>query len=247
MSKFLVKISIHPSWNKFFAEPQVIKELKKIDIALIGVSFTPGTNVALRFAELDLKKIKVSIWGKDPYPQYGVATGRSFEVAGVTSWFDTDVNSSLKNIIKLIHKGYTESNQGASIEVVRNDIHSREFPILPPNKAFSDWESQGVLFLNTAFTCEVDKIGSHLSLWKPFFQLLMEYITTENPNISYFLWGHAKKYEKPLKKLGVNEKQLYLSNHPCTNGDAGGYQNGTKFLNCPCFKETFRTVFWIKE
>lgn len=249
-SIFLKGLKIHPSWDAFFAKPDVLQELQSIESELVGTNYTPQANVVLRFAEVDLKKVQTTIYGKDPYPQAGVATGRSFEVSGVKEWSDPSLNSSLRNIIKLIHKSYMKLEMGVSIETVRNDIKSGKFPILSPNKAFSKWEENGALFLNTAFTVEVGGIkeaGSHLKIWKPFFALLMAYMVKENPDIRYLLWGDAKKYAKQLSKKGVAEDNLYRAKHPCTNGDSGGYKNGSSFLECPCFNDTMESMKWVTK
>lgn len=252
MSKsiFLQGLTIHSSWERFFADSAVLQELQNIENQLAGTNYTPQANVALRFAEVDLKAVRTTIYGKDPYPQAGVATGRSFEVGGVNSWFEKRVNSSLRNIIKLIHKAFMGLEKGASIETVRKDIENGVFPILPPDQAFSHWEENGALFLNTAFTVEVggiDEAGSHLKIWKPFFTLLMAYMVKENPDIRYFLWGDAKKYTKQLTKIGVSDDMLYRAKHPCTNGDNGGYKNGSSFLECPCFNDTMDSMKWVTK
>lgn len=246
-SVFLSAITIHESWKPFFERENILNILDDIEQA-IDNTYTPAAPLVLRFATTDLKKKKVMIIGKDVYPQAGVATGRCFEVNGVTNWEDKRVNSSLKNVLKLIHKSYFNHDKGCSIGKVREDIQTKQFPILPPDQAFSHWEKEGVLFLNTAFTCEVggfEKAGSHLDVWKPFFKELLEYIVAENPDIRYFLWGDARKYSKILNRFGVHSDYLYESKHPCTNGDNGGYDKGTNFLNNPCFKETFNVIKWV--
>lgn len=248
-SILLQQLSIHPTWEDFFTRTDITNLLTEIE-SNIGHHFTPEPTKALRFAETDLAKVKVIIIGKDPYPQEGIATGKAFEVNGVSSWFDKGVNNSLKNMIKAIHKAYFKLDTGATIAEVREDIEHGKFPILPPNKAFNEWEKQGVLFLNTAFTCEVGGIkqaGSHLSIWKPFFNELLIYITKINPHIRYFLWGDARKYEKALRNENVSEENLYLSLHPCTNGDKGGYIHNSRFLNNPCFIDTALDIDWVKE
>lgn len=246
-SSFLASTQIHPSWEEFFQQAHIQQQLLNIQNT-IGQPFTPTPNLVLRFATVNLANVKVIILGKDPYPQEGVATGRSFEVNGVSNWFDKKVNSSLKNIIKLMHKTYMKRDMGASIAEVRADIQSGTFPILPPNQAFDDWERKGVLFLNTAYTCQIGGIeasGSHLQIWKHFFEALLQYITKNNQDIRYFLWGDARKYQKILVQNNVAPAHIYLSLHPSTNGDAGGYENNTRFLNCPCFLETEDMVEWV--
>lgn len=248
-SIFLKDIKIDNSWKDFFNRKDIIGLLSNIEKE-VGHHFTPNPDKVLRFAEMNLDKMKVIIIGKDPYPQEGIATGKAFEVNGVSSWFDTEVNNSLKNMIKAIHKAYFKLDKGVSIAKVREDIEYGKFPISPPNVAFDEWEKQGVLFLNTAFTCKIGSIeqsGSHLSIWKPFFKELLVYIARQNPDIKYFLWGDARKYEKPLRKENVPEDNLYLSLHPCTNGDKGGYERNSRFLNNPCFRDTLNEIEWVKN
>lgn len=259
MSIFLNNIKVHPSWKAFFNQEKVIKALKEIEAKISGKAFTPSANNVLRFVTLDVKALTVAIFGKDPYAQMRdngelVATGRAFEVSHISSWNNKEINSSLKNILKSMHKTYFKRSHSASIDEVRESIADGSFPILPPNEAFTHWENQGVLFLNTAFTCEVGGIkqaGSHKSIWRKFFKYLLEYLAVENPKMRYFLWGEAKKSAKQLIKLGVSEDLLYLSKHPCTNGDVGGYMRDSAFLNNPCFYETSlcsepsQTVTWV--
>lgn len=228
------------------------EELEKIEGVLAGVTYTPLPHQVLRFATLDISSILVIVLGRDPYPQRLpdgrlVATGRAFEVNGATTWFDKVVNPSLKNMVKLIHKTYQGRDTGAPIQEVRDSIADGRFRIPSPDQAFAHWEGQGVLFLNTAFTCEVgtfEQSGSHIKLWKPFFQHLLHYLTEKNPEIRYFLWGEARKQGKVLEKSGVGKQFLYGSKHPCTNGDVGGYGREGAFLNNPCFHETKERIQW---
>jgi len=256
-SIFLSSIEIHPSWQPFFCQGNIQSLLQEIEKE-IGNSYTPQSHFVLRFAETDLEKVRAVWQGRDPYPQPNKATGRSFEVNGVESWFDKEVNSSLKNIVKLLHKSYLNRTVCASIEEVREDIQKGNFPILPPNHAFFNWEKKGTLFLNNAFTCEIGnhtQAGSHEKLWKPFFLLLLAYMAKTNPHIRYFLWGRARDFEKTLLKYGVEPEYIYKSKHPSTNGDKGteiengyvdGYKRNTDFQNNPCFKETMDIIQWIE-
>ena len=252
-SIFLNTLTIHPSWKAFFEKESVKEELKKIEGELQGVQYTPLPHQVLRFATLDIQSILVTILGRDPYPQQLpdgrlVATGRAFEVNGATTWFDKVVNPSLKNMLKLMHKTYQGKDVGVPIQEVRESIAGGTFQIPTPDKAFAYWEEQGVLFLNTAFTCEVGTFkqsGSHIKLWKNFFKLLLTYLAEQNPEISYFLWGEARKQGKVLEKSGIEKGFLYRSKHPCTNGDVGGYVKEGAFLNNPCFHDTKEKINWV--
>ena len=246
----LKAIKIDPSWMEFLKQENVLIELMKIDKTISATNFTPNLDLVLRFFELNIKDIKVLILGRDVYPQKAVATGRSFEVRGINSWQDKSINSSLKNILKLIYKAYIQSSDKVNIEKIRNEIKDGSFKILPPDKVFDDWEKQGVMFLNAGFTCEVgkfEKSGSHIKIWKQFFTLLLNYIASQNSEIKYFLWGDSKKYSKNLEILGVSPLNIYTSKHPCTNGENDKYENGKNFLNCPCFLETKNIIKWVNQ
>lgn len=56
--------------------------------------------------------------------------------------------------------------------------------------------SQGVLMLNAALTTEINKAGSHISIWEPFTRYLFEHVldTTGAPVI--FLGKDAAKYQR---------------------------------------------------
>lgn len=87
MSRFLdvirVNNTIDKSWEEFFKDPYIINELETIEKKLI-CNYTPCDSKVLRFATVDLTKVKVIIFGQDPYPQKGRATGRSLEVGDIS-------------------------------------------------------------------------------------------------------------------------------------------------------------------
>lgn len=248
--------SIHASWKTFFGDKEVHTIIQTIESSITGI-VTPSKERILRFASIDLEEVNCVIWGRDPYPQLkasgeSVATGRSFEVSGTSSWNDKSINASLRNILKLLHKSYFQLEYSESIEKVRKDIESGIFPVLPPNEAFNHWEEQGALFLNRAFTCSAGThkgaSGSHESLWIPFFEKMLPFMVEVNPTMKHFLWGKAKELAPILLKLGVEESNLYVSKHPSAfTGDKGGYEKQGNFLNNACFHETMNDMKWINK
>ena len=79
------------------------------------------------------------------------------------------------------------------------------------------WANQGVLLINTAFTVEVNKIGSHYNLWKPF----TNYILVTSINIKrYNLILMGKKAEE-WETLLPDCKILKCS-HPASAAYKGG-------------------------
>ena len=100
--------TIHASWKTFFVDKEVQTILQTIEDSITGI-VTPSKERILRYASIDLEEVNCVIWGRDPYPQLkasgeSVATGRSFEVSGTSSWNDKSINASLRNILKLLHK-----------------------------------------------------------------------------------------------------------------------------------------------
>lgn len=197
-----IEKGIHSSWSPFFT-PEIELLLKSIEAAIEadGRAFTPERSLVLRLFSLDLNQSKVIILGQDPYPQKGRATGRAFEVGGLTSWQSPFENASLRNIVRAIFKASTgEVRLFTEIRGLLSDsLFEERFEILPPNELFKSWENQGVLLLNSAFTCALDVPASHSTLWYPFTQELLRYINVANPNLIWFIWGaHAQKSVKNI-------------------------------------------------
>ena len=206
------KIAIHSSWEDFFTK-DIINDLKRIETKISNHNYTPTAPNVLRFLKVDLAECKYVILGQDPYPQFNIATGRAFEVAGITNWEDTSNNASSRNILKLLHKNQTNSSSVQSIKKVRNDIKNKKFKILPPDLFFKNWENQGVLLLNTALTCEVNKSNSHSNYWACFVQEIIDYIALNSTNITWLLWG------KNAQSFGanINENKKLQCDHPQLN------------------------------
>lgn len=228
---------VHSSWLPFFSEDRV-KQIREIE-SCIGNNINPAANNVLRFTSLDLSKIKCCILGQDPYPSppkegIYVATGRSFEVGTLRFWTDSFAQHSLKNIIRLIYKAYYSELIG--YEEIKKKIKIGEFRIMYPREWFDNLEQQGVLFLNTYLTCEMGKANSHRDIWKDFSKDLIEYISTTNPNIAWFLWGgEAQKNEKYIKN-----GKIYKSNHPRLYDTKSPHA----FLNSTCFEDTKDFIEW---
>ena len=229
--KFLKDNKIHDSYHEFFTL-EIIREIEKI----LGVinNYTPAKKDIFKVFRDDLNKVKVVLLAMDPYPQEGVATGLAFEVEK-DSWMDKGVNTSLKNMVKLIYKTYT--GEIPAIDRLRGEIKDKTFDILPPNELFKSWELQGVLLLNTALTVEVGKSGSHIKLWGNFIEKLIGFIEGKNNNIIFLLWGaKAAKYKKYIEK-----SQIIEHNHPAI---CGNLKNPKDFLNGESFEKTRDLIHW---
>lgn len=244
----LLPKNIHPSWNDFLTQ-EIIDELNEIEVK-IGDNFVPKKENILRFMENDLMGVRCIWSGQDPYfslyrndetkEEIPVANGRSFQPDLLKSWQDSFSQRSLQNIIRLIYKTYNHIDNYDDIKPfnkIRKEIESGEFKILPPREWFDSLESQGVLFLNTYFTTIPGKGNAHRKIWLEFSNELINYISTKNPRICWFLWGaEAIALEKKI----ANGK-MYKSNHPtfCSKK----YEKD--FLKGDCFKDTMDKINWL--
>ena len=209
------------------------KELDKI-VNAIGNDFYPSSENVLRFARVDINKIKVIILGMDPYPssynaesyrrgelasplEMPVATGRSFEVANVDSWCQKFKQASLTNILKSLY--YLKFNKEENIENIRNEIKENKFKIFPPHEWFDKMEEEGVLFLNATLSVKKNKPNSHTNIWKDFMDELINFINDydKDKKITWLLWG-KNAYDRVCDALKdeSNKPKIIYKVHPAS-------------------------------
>ena len=83
------------------------------------------------------------------------------------------------------------------------------------------WSEQGVLMLNTALTVEINKIGSHYSLWHTFTTGLLNSINNYPSQLIIVLLG---KKAQEWQKLLLNHTILQVE-HPAAAAYKGGVWN----------------------
>ena len=167
--------------------------------------FTPTLkDVFKAFEECPYDELKVIIVGQDPYPRAGVADGIAFSC------------SNTEKVEKELKFFYEELERTFEVIVEKN----------PDLKYISN---QGVLMLNTALTCEVSKVGTHIDLWKPFMINLFDQLGTYNTGLVYiFLGQKAKEWSKHVP----NSNYKFFAPHPVVAAYGKGYWNtGGLFKN----------------
>ena len=154
-----------------------------------GLRFTPKfKDVFNGFYECPYDNLKVVIVGQDPYPQLGVADGIAFSCS-----IKGKAEKSLQYILKALE------DEDGSVDLRR-------------------WSNQGVLLINTAFTCEINKIGSHYGIWKSFTEHVFDNINRHNPDTIFILMG---KKAEAWQTLLPNCKIIKCS-HPASAAYRGG-------------------------
>lgn len=156
-----------------------------------GKRFTPPLKLVFRaLEECPLDKLKVVIIGQDPYPYLNVADGISFS-CGLTG----KVQPSLQKMFEELDR------------TVYPDIPQDHDPDL------TRWSNQGVLMLNTALTCQVDKIGSHYDIWQPFLSYLLDMLSLTSSGLIFCLLG-AKAHE--LEGMITPSHYVLKASHPAS-------------------------------
>ena len=156
-----------------------------------GKRFTPPLKQVFKaFEECPHDKLKVIIIGQDPYPYLGVADGLAFSCS-----MTDKVQPSLKNIFEAIE--YT--------------IHQEWPTYQDPNLV--RWANQGVLLLNSALTCQVDKIGSHYPIWKEFIAYTMDILNYTDSGLIFVLMG---KQAQELESMIGEHHHIIKVSHPAS-------------------------------
>lgn len=134
-------------------------------------------NVFRAFKLCPYNKCRVVFIGQDLYPQKGVATGVLFG------------NS----------KDTPEDKLSSSLQVVKESAINYEIPHNPLvfDNTLESWAKQGILMINSALTCEVNRVGSHVNEWRPFVSKLLKNLSTRETGIIYVLFGRQAQTLKP--------------------------------------------------
>lgn len=164
-------------WMKVIDKDELIKVMRWIQ-TLDDSSICPSKkNIFRAFQLCPYKELRVVCLGMDPYPQPEVAQGILFG------------NS----------KDTPEELLSPSLQVIKECAINYEIPHGPIefDNTLESWAKQGILLINSAFTCRVNEIGSHLSIWRPFTAKLIENISSKDNGLVFVLFGGQAQSFKP--------------------------------------------------
>ncbi len=151
--------------------------------------FPPANDLFNAFHLTPLSKVKVVIFGQDPYHEPGQAHGLCFSVnPGI------DIPPSLVNIYQELESdlGIPRPNHGCLVK----------------------WASQGVLLLNTVLSVRAHQAFSHKDKgWEQFTDAAIRAVDDLDRPIVFILWGKPAQAKESL--LHSNAKHLVLrAPHP---------------------------------
>ena len=188
---------IKPLWHKLIK--QNIDKFNinhKIDNIKVKI-FPNKEHVFETFKYFDIDELKVVIIGQDCYigsikknniiiPQ---ANGIAFSVTT-----DHKIPPSLKNIYKELNDTIDSFN-------------------IPSHGDLSRWvKEEKILLLNSALTVEENKSGSHMKIWEPFTDMIIQEISLQCNNIVFILWGNHSKSK--LHLIDMNKHHVITGVHP---------------------------------
>ncbi len=172
-------------------EKQYMLDLKSFlqeELAKGKTIYPHGSEIFTAFNLTPLNKVKVVIFGQDPYHGPEQAHGLCFSVKpGVR------IPPSLVNIY--------------------NEIQS-DLGIRPPSHGYlKKWAQQGVLLLNAVLTVEAHKAASHQQKgWELFTDKVVQILNEKCDNLVFLLWGsHA---QKKGASINLSKHKVLKAPHP---------------------------------
>lgn len=181
--------TIFGDWLRLVDTNLLMQTLSKVPIDKIC---PVKEDVFKAFQLCSLKDCKVVFIGQDPYPQKGVATGILFGNKVTTE--EKNLSPSLQII------------REASIDFTRTHNLPIVFDI-----TLESWAKQGILMLNSALTVEINKIGSHTQLWRPFISRFIKELSSYG-NYLFVLFGQQAQTFEPY--INKNYSHIIKENHP---------------------------------
>lgn len=158
---------------------------------------------ALRFADPD--KVKVVVFGQDPYPKPGHADGLAFSAG-------QGKPASLRRVLQVL----AEDKPGF---------------VPPPVWKLDAWARQGVLLLNPTLSIEVGRIGSHMECgWQTLTSEIVEVLCEREEPPVFMLWGgKAEAFFESARPAGRGLRVL-KTRHPSNDMQRRFMAEGSQFL-----------------
>ena len=173
-------------WMKVIDRVELNNVMAKVGQEYRRKPICPAQPDVFRAFELcSLKDLKVVMLGCDPYPQKGVATGILFGNKA-------DVQ---------------EKNLSPSLQIVKEAVINFEIPhyCITFDPTLESWAKQGILMLNSALTVEMNKVGSHVMIWRSFIIALLKHLSEYETGIIYVLFGRQAQTFKPYINKQFND------------------------------------------
>lgn len=174
--------------QEYFGDWMKVIDLNELNMVLMKLQYISPeslcpkpSDVFKAFKLYPYNDLKVVFIGQDPYPQKDIATGILFGNKESTP----------------------EDKLSPSLEVIKECCINYEIPhnTIEFDNTLESWAKQGILMINSALTCEVNKVGSHVMLWRKFISSLLKNLSCRETGIVYVLFGkQAQTFEPYISK-----------------------------------------------
>jgi uracil-DNA glycosylase len=155
--------------------------------------FTPGLkNVFRAFEECPWDKTQVVVIGQDPYFTIGVADGIAFS-CGETRKAQPSLRYMLEGVNRTVPYEYRNSSDS--------------------DPDLTRWANQGVLLLNSSFTVQIGKPGTHYAIWNEFILNVIDQIDSKKENVVFVLLG---KQAESFRIFIHNHHHVVIASHPAS-------------------------------
>lgn len=173
-------------WMRVIDKPEAVKIMGWLKTVNPNTLCPALPNVFRAFKLCSLKDCRVVMIGMDPYPDKFMGKPRA---TGILFGNNKDV---------------PEDKLSPSLQVVKESAINFEIPhnIITFDQTLESWAKQGILMINSALTCELNKVGSHVNQWGPFVSKLLKNLSERETGIVYILFGRQAQTLKPY----INER-----------------------------------------
>lgn len=173
-------------WMRVIDKPEAMKIMGWLKTVNPNTLCPALPNVFRAFKLCSLKNCRVVMIGMDPYPDKFMGKPRA---TGILFGNNKDV---------------PEDKLSPSLQVVKESAINFEIPhnIITFDQTLESWAKQGILMINSALTCELNKVGSHVNQWGPFVSKLLKNLSERETGIVYILFGRQAQTLKPY----INER-----------------------------------------
>lgn len=184
-------------WMKVIDKQELNNVINKLAVEYKRKPICPNQpDVFKAFKLCPLSNLKAVFVGMDPFPDKYRDNPRA---TGILFGNRADV---------------PEEDLSPSLKVVKEAAINFEVPhnCIIFDQTLESWAKQGILMINSALTVEMNRIGSHVMLWRPFIAKLLKNLSDYNAAAVYVLFGKQAQTFKPY----INEKfnHIFEIEHP---------------------------------
>lgn len=176
-------------WMKVIDKPEAMKIMGWLKAVSPNTLCPALPNVFRAFKLCSLKECRVVMIGMDPYPDKFMGKPRA---TGILFGNNKDV---------------PENELSPSLQVVKESAINFEIPhnIITFDQTLESWARQGILMINSALTCELNRVGSHVNQWRPFVSKLIKNLSSRETGLVYILFGRQAQTLKPYIDKRYND------------------------------------------